>query len=141
MEILCKKFSDFQTWIRFFSTFFEQNEKTRKLRKSIYLELQLSQFSAKSETKKFFTFSLQRSFYKGFPWKFFFTRKSFVNFFLIFKLESDFFPHFLSKVRKLENCAHLFIVGYKCAKLKLNKKKTKFPKFQTWNWIFFQLKR
>ena len=57
-EILCKIFPDFQTWIGFFSTFFEQNQKTRKLRKFIYLELQLSQFSAKSETKKFFTFSL-----------------------------------------------------------------------------------
>ena len=54
-EILCKIFLKFQTWIGFFSTFFLQNQKTRKFRKFIYLELQLSQFSAKSGTKKFFT--------------------------------------------------------------------------------------
>ena len=52
-EILCKFFLKFQTWIGFFSTFFLQNQKTRKFRKFIYLELQLSQFSAKSGTKKF----------------------------------------------------------------------------------------
>ena len=46
------KFSKFQTWIGFFSTIFEQNQKTRKLRTFIYLELQLSQFSAKSAKKK-----------------------------------------------------------------------------------------
>ena len=56
------------------------------------------------------------SFYKEIPWKFFFTWKSFVKKFPIFKLESDFFPHFLSKIRKLENSAHLNIVNFKCAK-------------------------
>ena len=55
------------------------------------------------------------SFYKGFPWDFFFPRKSFVKFFWNFKLESDFFPPFLSKIRKLENCAHLFILNYNWA--------------------------
>ena len=35
-EILCKFFLNFQTWIGFFSTFFLQNQKTRKLRKFIY---------------------------------------------------------------------------------------------------------
>ena len=40
--------------------------------------------------------------------------------FPIFKLESDFFPHFLSKIRKDENSAHLFIVNFKCAKFKRN---------------------
>ena len=49
MEITCKFFPKFQTWIGFFSTIFEQNQKTRKLRTFIYLELQLSQFSAKSK--------------------------------------------------------------------------------------------
>ena len=51
---------------------------------------------------------------------FFFTWKSFVNFFLIFKLESDFFPHFLSKIRKLENCENLSILNFKCAKFQRN---------------------
>ena len=44
------------------------------------------------------------SFYKEFSWDFFFTWKSFVKFFRIFKLESDFFPHFFlqnQKTRKL----------------------------------------
>ena len=40
------------------------------------------------------------SFYKEFSWDFFFTWKSFVKFFRIFKLESDFFPHFFCKIRK-----------------------------------------
>ena len=57
--------------------------------------------------------------YKGIPCKLirriFFTGKSFVNFFLIFKLESDFFPHFLSNIRKLENSAQLFILNYNWA--------------------------
>ena len=57
------------------------------------------------------------SFYKEFPWKNFFTGKSFVKFFPIFKLESDFFPHFLSKIRKLENCENFPILNFKCAKL------------------------
>ena len=52
MKILCKFFPNFQTWIGFFSTFFLQNQKTRKLCTFIYLELQLSQFSAKSAKKK-----------------------------------------------------------------------------------------
>ena len=55
------------------------------------------------------------SFYKEIPWEFFFTGKSFVKFFPIFKLESDFFPHFLSKIRKLENCENLFFMNFKCA--------------------------
>ena len=36
--------------------------------------------------------------------------------------ESDFFPQFLSKVRKLENCANLFIVNYKCVKFQQNQR-------------------
>ena len=55
MEILCKIFLKFQTWIGFFSTFFLQNQKTRKLWKFTHLDLQVCQVSAKSETKKFFT--------------------------------------------------------------------------------------
>ena len=53
---------------------------------------------------------------------FFFTWKSFVKFFRIFKLESDFFPHFLSKIRKLENCENLFILFFKCAKFQKNQR-------------------
>ena len=60
------------------------------------------------------------SFYKEIPWKKIFTWKSFVKKFPIFKLESDFFPHFLSKIRKLENCENLFILIFKCAKFQRN---------------------
>ena len=49
-------------------------------------------------------------------------RKSFVKFFWSFKLESDFFPHFLSKIRKLENSAHLFNLRYKCANFEGNRR-------------------
>ena len=63
------------------------------------------------------------SFYKGFPWKNFFTRKSFVNFFPIFKLESDFFPHFLSKIRNLENCENLFSLNFIWANFEQNQSK------------------
>ena len=48
-------------------------------------------------------------------------RKSFVKFFWSFKLESDFFPHFLSKIRKLENSAHLFILNYNWANFQRNR--------------------
>merc|ERR1711954_297462 len=50
------------------------------------------------------------SIYKEFPWEFFFTWKSFVNFFQIFKLESDFFPHFFlqnQETRKL--CTFIYL--------------------------------
>ena len=62
------------------------------------------------------------SFYKGFPWEFFFTRKSFVKFFWNFKLESDFFPHFFCKIRKLENSANLFILNYNWANFQRNQR-------------------
>ena len=52
VEILCKIFPNFQTWIGFFSTFFLQNQKTRKLCTFIYLELQLSQFSRDLKNQK-----------------------------------------------------------------------------------------
>jgi len=65
------------------------------------------------------------SIYKEFPWDFFFTWKSFVKFFRIFKLESDFFPHFFCKIRKLENCAHLFILNYNWANFQRNRRKQK----------------
>ena len=51
-EILCKFFLKFQTWIGFFSTFFEQNPKTRKFRTFIYLIPQVCQVSVK--LKNFF---------------------------------------------------------------------------------------
>ena len=62
------------------------------------------------------------SFYKEIPLKHFFTLKSFVKFFPIIKLESDFFPHFLSKIRKLENCENLSILIFKCAKFQKNQR-------------------
>ena len=37
-----------------------------------------------------------------------------------FKLESDFFPLFLSQIRKLEKSANLFILNYKWAKFQEN---------------------
>ena len=40
----------------------------------------------------------------------------------IFKLESDFFPHFLSRIRKLENCAHLFILNFIWANFQQNQR-------------------
>merc|ERR1712001_792035 len=62
------------------------------------------------------------SFYKGFPWKKKITRKSFVKNFRIFKLESDFFPHFLSKIRKIENSAHLFFLNFNRANFQRNRR-------------------
>ena len=61
------------------------------------------------------------SFYKEFSWDFFFTWKSFVKFFRIFKLESDFFPHFFCKIRKLENCAHLFPLNFTWSNFQRNR--------------------
>ena len=87
-EILCKFVPDFQTWIGFLSTFFEQNQKNRKLRKFISFKLQLSQFWARSE----------ELFFENLP--------------PIFELESDFFQQFLSKIRKLENCENLFSLNF-----------------------------
>ena len=52
---LNQNFRNFKFESDFYSPFFEQNQKNRKFRTFIYLELQLSQFSAKSGTKKFFT--------------------------------------------------------------------------------------
>ena len=79
-----------------------------------------------TSSRKFYKripFNFDRSsFYKEFPWKFFFTGKSFVKFFPIFKLESDFFPHFLSKIRKLENCENLFILNYNWANFQRNRR-------------------
>ena len=73
------------------------------------------------------------SFYKGFPREFFFPRKSFVKFFWNFKLESDFFPHVLSKIWKLENSAHLFILNYNWANFRRNRR----PKNSSLFFTFF----
>ena len=54
-----------------------------------------------------------------------FTRKSLIKIFQIFKLESDFFPLFLSKIRKLENWAKLFILNYNWANFQRNRRKKK----------------
>ena len=49
MEILCKFFPTFQTWIGFFSDFFLQNHKTRKLRNLTFHVLQVCQVSGKQK--------------------------------------------------------------------------------------------
>ena len=76
----------------------------------------------KKFTKEFPSILIWVYFTKDFHVIFFFTGKSFVKFFPIFKLESDFFPHFLSKIRKLENCENLFILNFQCAKFQEKKK-------------------
>ena len=83
-----KFFWNFKLESDFFPHFFLQNQKTRKFRKFIYLELQLSQFSAKSAKKNL---------------------TKFLKFSEFSKLESDFSPHFLSKIRKLENSANIIL--------------------------------
>ena len=85
VEILCKFFPKFQTWIGFFSTFFEQNQKTRKLRKFIFSELHLSQFWARFifEKKGLCSSGILKKKSKNFP---------------NFKLEIGFFSDFAKKV-------------------------------------------
>ena len=70
----------------------------------------------------------------------FFTGKSFVKFFPIFKLESDFFPHFLSKIRKLENCENLFLLNYNGANFGQDQRNfflKIYPQLSNLNQIFF----
>ena len=62
------------------------------------------------------------SFYKEFPCIFFFTWKSFVKFFPTFKLEIEFYSHKKVVSPKLENCAHLYIVNFMCAKFQQNQR-------------------
>ena len=66
------------------------------------------------------------SFYKGFPFKLFFTWKSFVNFFRIFKLGIGFFSDFAKKPQIFQNCAHLFILNYNWANFQRKKKNKPF---------------
>ena len=79
------------------------------------------------------------SIYREFPWDFFFTWKSFVKFFQIFKLESDFFPHFFlqnQKTRKL--CTFIYLelqLSQFSAKSAIKKN---LPKLQKLNRIFFR---
>ena len=47
-------------------------------------------------------------------------RKFFVKYFPISNLNRIFLPHFLNKIRRLENWAHLFVLNYKCAKFQGN---------------------
>ena len=85
---------------------------------------------------------------------FFFYREILCKFFLNFQTWIGFFPHFLSKIRKLENCENLFSLNFIWANFEQDlrqfffekkasvavgfwKKIQKFPKFQTWNRIFF----
>ena len=49
------------------------------------------------------------SFYKGFPCNFFFTWKSFVNFFRIFKLGIGFFSDFAKATPKFSKIAHIYL--------------------------------
>ena len=53
---------------------------------------------------------------------FFFTWKSFVKFFPTFKLEIEFYSHKKVVSPKLENCAHLYIVNFMCAKFQQNQR-------------------
>ena len=87
-EILCKFCLKFQTWIGFFSTFFEQNQKTRKLRKFIFSELHLSQFWARFifEKKGLCSSGILKKKSKNFP---------------NFKLEIGFFSDFAKKVANI----------------------------------------
>ena len=80
-----KKNPKFRTWIGFFSTFFEQNQKTRKLRKFIFSELHLSQFWARFifEKKGLCSSGILKKKSKNFP---------------NFKLEIGFFSDFAKKV-------------------------------------------
>ena len=95
--ILCKIFLKFQTWIGFFSTFFEQNQKNRKLRTFNYLELQLSQFSAKSGTKILhFHFFFHFNTISFFHYFLFFPFLLFSFFFLFFFFFAAKFSFFLS---------------------------------------------
>ena len=78
----------FRTWIGFFSTFFEQNQKTRKLRKFIFSELHLSQFWARFifEKKGLCSSGILKKKSKNFP---------------NFKLEIGFFSDFAKKVANI----------------------------------------
>ena len=62
------------------------------------------------------------SFYIEFPCKFFFTWKSFVKFFPNLKLEIEFHSHKKVVSPKIENCTHLVIVNFKCAKFQRNQR-------------------
>ena len=62
------------------------------------------------------------SFYKEFPCNFFFTWKSFVKIFPNLKLEIEFHSHKKVVSPKLENCAHLNIVNFMCAKFQQNQR-------------------
>ena len=64
-----KNFRNFQLGIGFFSDFAKITSNFPKTGKFIYLGLQLSQFSAKSETKKF-SLSLSLSLLLSFPFYF-----------------------------------------------------------------------
>ena len=62
------------------------------------------------------------SFYKEFPCNFFFTWKSFVKIFPNLKLEIEFHSHKKVVSPKVENCAHLNIVNFMCAKFQQNQR-------------------
>merc|ERR1712115_573257 len=87
----------------FFSTFFLQNQKTRKLRTFNLFELHLSQFSAKSGTKNFFTF----------------TSLSLSLSLTIIPIKKLF--HQNSKI------AHIYILKYKCANFQQNRRQKDSP--------------
>ena len=97
---------------------FDFSDFAKKMWKKIRFKFEISEKIYKRIPFNFKT----GSFYKGFPWEIFFTRKSFVKFFWKFKFESDFFPHFFCKIRKLENSAHLFILNYNWANFQRNRR-------------------
>ena len=56
------------------------------------------------------------------------------------KIESDFFPHFLSKIRKLENCENLFLLNYNWANFEQDQRNfflKIYSQFSNLNRIFF----
>ena len=115
----------------FFPHFFLQNQKTRKLETFTYVELQLSQFSAKSAKKKIFQ-----------------NFKNWIRFFSDFFLQNH-------KTRKLRNLTfyflHVCLVSAEPKKWPLHVGifEPKFPKFhhnfpnfqlETWVFLIFQKK-
>ena len=98
MEILCKFFPTFQTWIGFFSDFFLQNHKTRKLRYLTFHVLHVCQVSGEQKKWPLHVGIFEPKFPK------------FHQISLIFNLKSEFFRIFQKKgpnFRKLRNLTYL----------------------------------
>ena len=121
------KFSKFQTWIGFFSTIFEQNQKTRKLCTFVWSlsELILIKIRAHFLEKK------------ASPCWCFWTK-----IFQISNLNRIFFHHFWAKSEN-PKIPHIYFLWTSCDKIFSEKKILQnfwnFPNFPTWNRIFFHI--